>query len=209
MPARRWAPPPGIDRGSAAPVGVVLLLIGVFATGVGLGQATHLPGPHRPDLGTGAPRRSAPTRISIATIGVDARVVGVGTAPDGSIEAPRDPQSTGWFTGGAVPGGNGTAVIVGHVDTRTAPAVFHRLAELRPGARIGVSRRDRTGAVFTVDSVERSAKSDFPTARIFRTAARPRLVLVTCGGAWTGGATGYADNVIVFATLAPAPTAVP
>jgi hypothetical protein len=25
------------------------------------------------------------------------------------------------------------------------------------------------------------------------------LVLVTCGGDWVGGETGYADNVVVFA----------
>jgi hypothetical protein len=30
----------------------------------------------------------------------------------------------------------------------------------------------------------------------------PRLALVTCGGEWLGGETGYADNVIVFAHLA-------
>jgi hypothetical protein len=29
----------------------------------------------------------------------------------------------------------------------------------------------------------------------------PRLALVTCGGNWVGGETGYADNVIVFARL--------
>jgi Sortase domain len=200
----RRGSPRGIDRGSTAPVGVVLLLIGVFATGVGLGQATHLPG-----FGGGASgesRRTAPTHITITAIGVNARVVGVGTAADGSIQPPRDPQSTGWFTAGAVPGGSGTAVIVGHVDTRTAPAVFRRLAELRAGTRIEVSRRDRSVAVFTVDSVERTAKSAFPGTRIFQPAAKPRLVLVTCGGTWTGGETGYADNVIVFATLWSTPS---
>ncbi|MGE5827839.1 MAG: sortase domain-bontaining protein, partial [Micromonosporaceae bacterium] len=184
--ATRRGPARGVDRGSAAPVGVVLLLIGVFATGVGLGQVTHLPG--LPGFGAGRggeSQRGVPARIAVAAIGVDARVVGVGTAADGSIEAPRDPQSTGWFRSSAVPGGTGTTVIVGHVDTRTAPAVFRRLAELRPGARIDVTRRDRSVAVFTVATVERQAKSNFPGARIFQAAAKPRLVLVTCGGAWT------------------------
>jgi hypothetical protein len=30
---------------------------------------------------------------------------------------------------------------------------------------------------------------------------RPGLRLITCGGQWVGGELGYADNVIVFASL--------
>jgi hypothetical protein len=30
---------------------------------------------------------------------------------------------------------------------------------------------------------------------------RPGLRLITCGGRWVGGELGYADNVVVFASL--------
>jgi sortase (surface protein transpeptidase) len=49
----------------------------------------------------------------------------------------------GWFTGGPMPGQLGPAVIAGHVDSRTGPAVFHRLRDLRPGDQIRV--RDGAG----------------------------------------------------------------
>jgi hypothetical protein len=79
--------------------------------------------------------------------------------------------------------------------------VFHRLRELSPGQRIEIVRRDRTVAVFEVNSVEQFGKDVLPLARVYQDFSRPGLRLITCGGAWVGGSTGYADNVIVFASL--------
>jgi hypothetical protein len=87
------------------------------------------------------------------------------------------------------------------VDTKDKPAVFHRLRELVPGQRIEIVRRDRTVAVFEVGSVEQFGKQMLPAARVFQDFSRPGLRLITCGGNWIGGSTGYADNVIVFASL--------
>jgi sortase (surface protein transpeptidase) len=147
--------------------------------------------------------RSVPTRVSIPALGVRAKVVEVGRAPDGSIAVPSsDPaKATGWYAPGPAPGERGTAVIVGHVDTASQPAIFEKLGDLRKGRIIEVKRTDRRVATFKVDSVETVPKTAFPTDRIFQPAPRPRLVLVTCGGAWVGGQIGYADNVIVYATL--------
>ena len=44
------------------------------------------------------------------------------------------------FTGGPAPGETGPAVIAGHVDSRSGPAVFYRLGDLRPGDDITVER---------------------------------------------------------------------
>jgi len=194
---------------SSAPVAVVLLLVGVFAGGLGLGQLPNLPswpdfpgfGGRRETLSGGELRRSTPVRLTIEAIDVRARVVGVGRADDGSIATPPTAETTGWYDDGPAPGQRGTAVIVGHVDTRTAPAVFRRLKDVARGTAVEVRRRDRTVARFTVDSVETFPKSTFPADRIFGDVGRPRLALITCGGEWIGGGTGYADNVIVFATL--------
>jgi hypothetical protein len=87
------------------------------------------------------------------------------------------------------------------VDTETKPAVFHKLSELRQGKLIEVKREDRRVATFTVQSVETYPKNAFPAEKVFQIGDKPRLVLVTCGGTWVGGDTGYADNVVVFATL--------
>jgi hypothetical protein len=184
-------------------------MVGAFAAAVGVGQLLGLPLPtfsldrHRTD--PSSMRASQPTRISIPAIGLRAAgVVEVGRAADGSIAPPtEDPARTaGWYGLGPSPGEAGTAVIVGHVDTADKPAIFQRLRDLKAGSSIEVSRKDRRVATFTVESVESFPKTAFPGDRIFARADVPRLALVTCGGAWVGGAIGYADNVIVFARLA-------
>jgi hypothetical protein len=43
---------------------------------------------------------------------------------DGTMEVPRDYGLAGWFTGGAMPGQDVPAVISGHVDSKSDPAVF-------------------------------------------------------------------------------------
>jgi sortase (surface protein transpeptidase) len=180
-------------------------LVAVFCAAVGVGQLGGLPsfsfwGDDHSGPGL---RRSLPTKVSIPALGVRAKVVEVGRAEDGSIAVPESnpSEATGWYGQGPTPGEPGTAVIVGHVDTETKPAVFHKLAELAPGKTIEVNRQDRKVATFTVDSVETFPKTAFPADRIFAAADKPRLVLVTCGGQWQGGAVGYADNILVFATL--------
>ena len=76
--------------------------------------------------------------------------------------------------------------------------------ELKPGAKIEITRRDSTVAVFEVNSVERFGKEQLPVDRIYDDYSRPGLRLITCGGRWVGGELGYADNVVVFASLVSA-----
>ena len=190
---------------SVLPLVAGLILVALFAGAVGLGQMLGLPTPwniHWPHSGA-VLARSVPTGISIPTLGVRAPVVSVSTADDGSIAAPAldKPDEAGWYRLGATPGERGTAVIVGHVDSADRPAVFAKLGTLGRGKTIDVNREDRRTATFRVDAVQRAPKSAFPADKVFASCDQARLVLITCGGAWVGGNVGYADNVIVYATL--------
>nr|WP_232074546.1 sortase [Phytohabitans suffuscus] len=77
---------------------------------------------------------------------------------------------------------------MGHADTKDGPSVFYSLAKLKPGATVEVTRRDRSIAIFEVNSVERFGKSKLPADRVYGDYTRPGLRLVTCGGQWVGGA---------------------
>jgi hypothetical protein len=95
------------------------------------------------DFPVGSWRRlssSPPARLEIPAIGVSSSLVRLGLEPDGAMQVPDDYQVAGWFTGGPQPGQLGPAVIAGHVDSRTGPAVFYRLRDLRPGDQIRVLR---------------------------------------------------------------------
>lgn len=195
------------------PVGVLaaaLLFVGLFAVAAGLGAATGFdirdyfrgpPEPPPPVYPVLEPSR--PTRLTIPSIGVNAPILTVGLAPDGSVGVPplQRHNEAGWFDQGPTPGQYGPALIVGHADTRTGPSVFHDLADMRPGQRIEVQRRDGTAAIFEVNSVEHYGKGDLPIERVYGDYSRPSLRLVTCGGTWLGSDRGYSDNFIVFASL--------
>ncbi|MEV1333330.1 class F sortase [Micromonospora costi] len=146
---------------------------------------------------------SEPVELTIRTIDLRAPVHSVGIAADGSIGVPDAgrAQEAGWYDQGPTPGQYGPAVIVGHVDTTTGPAVFHELKDLRAGDRVEVTREDGTVAVFEVNQMQRFDKSELPVGEVFGDFSRPNLRLITCGGRWVGGETGYADNVVVFASL--------
>ena len=145
-------------------------------------------------------RAPAPRWIHIAAIGVSAPVVALGLRPDHTLEVPQRWGDTGWYTGGPEPGEAGPAVIAGHVDSTSGPAVFYRLGQLRRGARVDVRRADRSTASFRVEGVERWPKDRFPTRRVYRRTARSTLRLITCGGSFDRATGHYRDNVIVYAT---------
>ncbi|MGC0316312.1 class F sortase [Kitasatospora acidiphila] len=147
--------------------------------------------------------RSRPARISIPAIGVDAPIAGVGLDPEGHLATPpdQDRNLAGWYQAGVTPGQRGTALLAGHVDTATGPAVFHGLGALRRGDRIDVLRDDRSTAWFTVDGVEVYPRTAFPDQQVYGQAPDPQLRLITCGGGYRKG-DGYQGNVVVYAHLA-------
>jgi hypothetical protein len=141
-------------------------------------------------------------RVKIPSIRVDAPVVDVGLDQDGWIEAPppQDPNIAGWYQNGIAPGQRGTAVVVGHVDNQSGPAVFYGLGSLTKGQHIEVARFDGRTAVFEVYGVEVFSKEQFPGARVYGDTGQAELRVITCGGGYSKS-NGYQGNVVVFARM--------
>ncbi|MEU7846688.1 class F sortase [Micromonospora parva] len=218
LPPRRPAGPPSARHRFATSPGLPVLAIGalmvLIVAMLGVEQVTGMSLlPDRLSAGLRPPPKkfpvlpaSQPISLAIEEIGVQAPVHAVGIAPDGTIAVPDAgrAQEAGWYDQGPTPGQYGPAVIVGHVDTTSGPAVFHKLRELRSGDEIEVTRTDQRVAVFEVNSVEKFDKGRLPVDEVYGDFSRPSLRLITCGGQWVGGETGYADNVVVFASLVKA-----
>ena len=130
---------------------------------------------------------------------MDAPVIPLGLNPDRTLEVPSDFGDAGWWTGGARPGAPGPAIIAGHVDSKTGPAVFYRIRDLAPGAAIAVVRRDGTRARFRVIGSEQYPKTRFPTERVYGATSRPTLRLITCSGVFDRDSGHYLDNTVVYA----------
>ncbi|MFE0643101.1 class F sortase [Streptomyces sp. NPDC058877] len=169
----------------------------IAAVGRPLGAA--LPPAHEPI----AP--AAPRRVELPSLGISAPVVARGLDDAGAIDPPpyEMPRTVGWFGSGTRPGAAGAALLVGHVDTETRPAVFHDLGAARPGAKVRVTRTDGTVAEFTVDDVRVLPRDRFDPAKAYgpHVPHRAELRLITCGGAFDRATGRYAANVVVSAYL--------
>ena len=143
-----------------------------------------------------------PVRLQIPAIGVSTPLVKLGRLPDGSLEVPKDWDTAGWYDKGPRPGQPGPAVILGHVDSKTGPAVFYQLRALRPGDTVRVGLADGRVLVFRVQRVQRYPKDEFPTEAVYFPTLNRELRLITCGGEFDYAARSYLDNIVVYADLA-------
>jgi Sortase domain len=145
-------PRPGIDVPAAPPA----------APGFEVGEAPRrlsVPGPASP-----------PVRLAIPAIGVTTPLVRLGRERDGSMQVPDDFARAGWFADGPSPGEVRPAVIAGHVDSTSGPAVFFRLRELRPGDTVQVELADGTRLTFVVEQARSFPRRPSPPPRC---SARP------------------------------------
>ena len=149
-------------------------------------------------------RGSPPVRLRIPALGVDSSLASLGLNSDGSIEVPADFNQAGWDDKGPAPGEVGPAVVLGHLDSYTGPAVFARLASLKPGAEILIIRQDGMQLRFVVERVASFSTDAFPTDQVYGVTSGPALRLITCGGNFNVGRGRYSANVVAFATLTQA-----
>ncbi len=91
-------------------------------------------------------------------------------------------------------------MIAGHVDSKSGPAVFYRLRDLKSGAKIIITTGSGKTVTFTVDGVAQYAKTKFPTAAVYGPVPGPVLRLITCGGAFDRTVGHYRDNLVVYAS---------
>ena len=149
------------------------------------------------DPGRDGPR---PVAIGIEAIGVRAPVVPVGVERRSeSVEVPADVDTVGWYRFGPSPGMPGSAVLLGHVDSRVRGAgVFFRLRELRVGDTVTVAFANGSTRSFHVAARRSYPKGELP-AFVFGRTGRAMLTLLTCGGSFDAAAGSYSDNVVVVA----------
>jgi hypothetical protein len=142
-----------------------------------------------------------PERVRIPDIGVDAPLEQLHLLSDGSLDPPRAWTDAGWYADGTRPGDVGPAVIAGHIDSKTGPAVFYKLDKVRAGAMVEVFQ-DGRWLPFRVTSVGRYPKNAFPTAMVYGPTPDAQLRLITCGGTFDRAHSSYLDNTVVYALAA-------
>jgi sortase (surface protein transpeptidase) len=146
--------------------------------------------------------RHLPTRLVIPKLSLSAPFEApLGLNEDGTVEVPVSYDTVGWYRHGATPGESGTSVVLGHVDSKSGPAVFYSLGQLLPGDEINVTRDDGSIATFVVRALERYSQADFPTERVYGNVEGSELRLVTCSGVYDRSIKRYSHNLVVYAVL--------
>jgi hypothetical protein len=150
------------------------------------------------DAGAGVP-----VRLQIPSIAVDAPIEAVGLTADGLMDVPKQYDDVGWYALGPRPGDLGNAVIAGHVDSTSGPAIFWRLRRLVPGQEIGVVGDDGVIHEFVVTAVARYRRTDAPLERIFGATAGTHLNLITCDSdtSFDAQSDEYAGSIVVYTDL--------
>ncbi len=139
--------------------------------------------------------------LRIPALRLTAPVGPLGLNPDDTVEVPKNPDHAGWYRLGPSPGEMGSAVILGHVDSKTGPAVFYRLSSVRAGNKIAVTLADGVVANFQVARVVTYPNAKFPARKVYSSDGPPALELVTCGGPYDHRAHTYTANVVVYTFL--------
>jgi len=169
--------------------------------------ATRLPPPTPiPTAGLTANRPSAPLRIIIPAVGIDAYVVEVGwglVRVDGELRGMWNTVAgaAGHHRGSADPGQPGNCVLSAH-SSDAGGAVFRHLDELVNGDTVELQTVDDhryeyiVSTVLTLDELGATSAEKRVHARWLDPTQEPVLTLVTCWPAWS-----YTHRIVVRANL--------
>jgi len=143
---------------------------------------------------------SAPVRLMIPKINVDAAVQHVSSTPEGTMGVPDNFVDVGWYKLGPRPGEQGSAVIAGHLNgTSGDAAVFADIHKLSAGDAIVI----QDGNGMSVTFIVRESRMYDPgyAEAVFSNSEGNHLNLITCDGVWDEAANEYSKRLVVFADL--------
>ncbi|MGW4519977.1 class F sortase [Amycolatopsis sp. NPDC004378] len=173
------------------------------------------PSPAPPPVTPAAPAAQTPTSVPPAPppppppqgrgtvrlpAGGTATLVRKDLGPGGELPIPADLGQATWW-GAGLDAAGGASVFAGHVNWRGATGPFAELWTTDIGGLVtivdsaGRTWRYRVSQLLTVHKDDLAARAD----DLFGQSGPHRVVLVTCGGRWVGGAEGYEENRVVVA----------
>lgn len=143
-----------------------------------------------------------PVSLEVPAIGLKTQVEPVGVLPNGQMGVPKNFDKVGILSPWTKPGEPGNAVIAGHLDHYTGPAVFFHLKDLTPGDKMYVADANGRKLTFTIREVTKFPTNEAPLDRIFGPATSAHLNLITCAGKYNRKTNEHPMRLVVFSELA-------
>jgi len=175
-----------------------LALFAPLALLLPLGSAAAQEAPPRPD---------PPTVITIPTIGLTAPVVAIGLEDDGSMGAPTDPDTVGWYDLGPGLGEPGNLLVDGHVDWGGRLRTFGRLRQVAVGDGVQLADADGQVVSYRVVATRWLDADTTDLADVFGQTPDQQLTLITCGGEFDLARHVYLSRLVVRAVRDDPPVA--
>lgn len=142
-----------------------------------------------------------PSSIAIPAIDVNAAIEPVGILENGQMGVPQEVNNVGWFEPGIKPGSNGNAVLAGHVDSKTGPAIFFDLEKLEAGDEVIVKDAEGKQLTFVVQSKKSYERSLAPIEEVFGSSDAKKLNLITCTGDFDRAEGTHEERLVVYTEL--------
>ena len=140
-----------------------------------------------------------PVYIDIPSIGTHAAIVPLGDEDDGTMQAPTDPDTVGWYEPGVGIGAPGNALLDGHVDWGGRLRVFGQLRRLQPGDTLQLTDADGNVLTYSVTWTRMYDADSAPLDQIFEQTDDEDVTLITCGGAFDPAIHMYVSRWVVRA----------
>ncbi|KAA9162281.1 sortase [Amycolatopsis acidicola] len=118
----------------------------------------------------------------------------------GVLPVPKNLDEAAWW-GAELNAPRGASVLAGHVNWGGRTGPFASLWSARIGQEITVADADGKPVPYRISQLVTLHKDELPqrATELFGQTGSHRLVLVTCGGEWIGGAEGYDENRVAVA----------
>lgn len=193
----------GVSTRGSAPAGNVMATSASTDAGTGPPVPASLLAPSTGSSTATTSGSASPLLLQIPAIALKATITAytpAQVAAAGGAVKPPTLFAVSWWTGGGDPGTTtrNTVYLYGH--TWKEPAVFNRIKELRPGARVVVTTTAGR-LVYVVDGSFTVSKPDLVTSQRVTEAVPGRLLLIGCYRA-TGHEAHTTANIVVSAHLA-------
>ena len=160
------------------------------------------------------PRVTAPLRMVVERLRVDAPIVELGLDKDGVPQVPLNGDDVAWYNFSAKPGAGSNAVFAGHINWAGAIGVFGKIDRLEKGDTVRLIADDGRQFTYEVFANYDVDPSDPESLKVMAPTATDTITLITCGGTWIpdpserfGG--DYTNRTIVQAKLVSSSLAVP
>ncbi|MTD31371.1 sortase [Planomicrobium sp. YIM 101495] len=142
-----------------------------------------------------------PAKIEIPSLGLAANIEPTGVLENGEMGVPENIEQVGWFEPGFKVGTKGNAVLAGHVDSLTGPAIFYHLEKIEAGELVKITDANGREMVFEVKEKSSYVTDQAPIGEIFGASEKRMINLITCTGDFDRNIGSHEQRLVVSAEL--------